>query len=111
MKNLVLSILFTSFLVGCTTKVSVTNKLTPGMTAEQVKALVGEPTQTQFIANKLVWNYSLHQPWKGFIPYYLVFSKENPVLESWYADQNEYFRQQELWLRALQPPPSPSQKQ
>jgi hypothetical protein len=73
------------------------------MRPEEVKAVLGEPSRTEFIANKWVWNYSLHEPWKGFVPYYLVFSKENPILESWYADQNEYYRQQELWLKAFPP--------
>lgn len=49
------------------------------MRPEQVKALLGEPSQTQFIANEWVWKYSLLEPWKGFIPYYLVFSQENPM--------------------------------
>jgi|RhiMetdeSRZDD1v2_1073273.scaffolds.fasta_scaffold504163_2 hypothetical protein len=103
MKNLIAGMICFFLLIGCATQVSTTNQLSPGMRPEQVKAVLGDPSQTQFIANKWVWNYSLLEPWKGFIPYYLVFSKENPTLESWYADQDEYYRQQELWLKAFPP--------
>jgi hypothetical protein len=103
MKNLIAGMICFFLLIGCATQVSTTNKLSPGMRPEQVKAALGEPSQTQFIGNKWVWNYSLLEPWKGFVPYYVVFSKENPVLESWYADQDEYYRHQELWLKAFPP--------
>ena len=83
--------------------VSKTNQLAPGMSTEQVRAILGEPKQTEFIADKWVWKYSLHQAWKGFIPYYLVFDKEKQVLQSWYADEAEYMRQQQLWLQAIPP--------
>jgi len=100
---LILFSLLISTLTGCATKVSATNQLSPGMQPQQVKTALGEPSQTQFVGNKWVWKYSLHEPWKGFIPYYLVFSKENPVLEGWYANEEEYFRQQQLWLQAFPP--------
>jgi hypothetical protein len=90
-------------LTACATQVSTTNQLCPGMPHEQVKAILGDPSQTQFIADKWVWRYSLHEPWKGFVPHYLIFSKGNPTLDSWYADQDEYYRQQELWLPARGP--------
>lgn len=92
------------FLVtACTTKVSNTNQLSPGMSPTQVRAILGEPSQTQFVADKWVWKYSLHQPWKGFIPYYLIFGRENPTLAEWFADEAEYMRQQQLWLQAFPP--------
>jgi len=50
-----------------------------------------------------VWKYSLHQAWKGFVPYYLIFGKEDQKLESWCADEAEYMRQQQLWLQAIPP--------
>ena len=65
-----------ALITGCATKVTRTNQLYPGMQPEQVKEVMGEPSQTQFISNKWIWKYSLHEPWKGFIPYYLAFSKE-----------------------------------
>ena len=78
-----------------------TNQLEPGMSTGQVKGIMGDPDSTQFKSNKWVWKYSLHQEWKGFVPYYLVFGKSSKQLESWFADENEYYRQQSLWLQAI----------
>ena len=68
-----------------------------------VKNILGSPSQTQFIAEKWVWKYSLHQVWKGFVPYYLIFGKDDNKLKSWYADEAEYMRMQQLWLQAIPP--------
>ena len=80
-----------------------TNQLAPGMSPAEVKSTLGEPSQTQFIENKWIWKYSLHQYWKGWVPYYLVFGKETQKLEAWYANEAEYMRQQQLWLQAYPP--------
>ena len=58
--------------------ISKTNQLAPGMSPNEVKNILGEASQTEFIGDKWVWKYSLHQIGKGFIPFYLVFGKENP---------------------------------
>ena len=93
------------FLYGCGKyamgTVRKTNQLEPGMSIGQVKGIMGDPDSTQFKRNKWVWKYSLHQEWKGFVPYYLVFGKSSKQLESWFADENEYYRQQSLWLQAM----------
>jgi hypothetical protein len=73
------------------------------MKPADVKTVLGEPSQTQFISDKWVWKYSLHEPWKGFIPYYMVFSRESQRLEQWFADEAEYVRQQQVWLQAMPP--------
>ena len=95
------------FLYGCGKyamgTVRKTNQLEPGMGTGQVKGIMGDPDSTQFKSNKWVWKYSLHQEWKGFVPYYLVFGKSSKQLESWFADENEYYRQQSLWLQAMPP--------
>ena len=83
--------------------VSKTNQLSPGMKSDQVKAVLGEPSQTQFVSDKWVWKYSLHELWKGFIPYYMVFGRDTQILEQWFADEAEYMRQQQLWLQAFPP--------
>ena len=83
--------------------VSKTNQLLPGMKPAEVRMVLGEPSQTQFISDKWVWKYSLHEPWKGFIPYYMVFGRESQSLEQWFADEAEYMRQQQLWLQAIPP--------
>ena len=88
---------------GGLSSVSKTNELAPGMKAAEVKAVLGEPSQTQFVSNKWVWKYSLHEPWKGFISYYMVFGRESQALEQWFADEADYMRQQQLWLQAIPP--------
>ena len=84
--------------------VTKTNDLVPGMTVPQVKNLLGDPSQTQFVGDKMVWKYSLHEPWKGFIPYYLIFAGEPLSLQRWYADEAEFIRQQRYWMQAFPPP-------
>lgn len=92
-------LLMSLMLTACFTQVGTTNQLAPGMSAAQVRSQMGEPSQTQFVADKWVWKYSLHQPWKGFIPYYLVFGKDSQQLEGWVANEAEYVQQQQLWMQ------------
>lgn len=81
-----------------------TNSLAPGMTTEEVRAVLGEPSQSQFADGQLVWKYSLHQYWKGYVPYYLVFNAEKPpTLRGWFANEEEYAWQQQLWMQAILP--------
>lgn len=107
--KLYLSSLALLFLTACAgtggglNSISKTNQLSPGMTAAEVRVVLGQPSQTQFISGKWVWKYSLHEAWKGFIPYYLVFGRESQTLEQWFADEAEYMRQQQLWLQAMPP--------
>lgn len=83
--------------------ISKTSQLLPGMSPAEVKSTLGEPSQTQFVADKWVWKYSLHEYWKGWVPYYLVFESETQKLEAWHADESAYMRQQQLWLQAIPP--------
>ena len=73
------------------------------MTAGEVRRILGQPTQTEFVANKLVWKYQLHQMWVGWLPYYVVFDKDTQKVGSWYANEEEYYRNQQLWLQAFPP--------
>ena len=100
--RLLLVSLMSVVLVACVGSVSKTNQLSLGMTPTEVRAVLGEPSQTLFVSDKWVWKYSLHEPWKGFIPYYMVFNRDSRYLEQWYADEAEYTRQQLLWLQAMQ---------
>jgi hypothetical protein len=104
-----------AFLVGCAGtggglgSAEKTGQLSPGMKTAEVLALLGEPSQTQFVSDKVVWKYSLHEYGKGFVPYYLEFGRKSMRLERWFADENEYMRQQQLWLKAFQPVQSQQQ--
>lgn len=93
-------------LTACVTlpTVSQTNQLSPRMTPDEVRLVIGEPAQTQFVANKLIWKYSLEDPSRvGLVPYYLVFDRESQGLEGWYADEAELRREQQFWLEASPP--------
>jgi outer membrane protein assembly factor BamE (lipoprotein component of BamABCDE complex) len=81
--------------------ISKTNQLTPGMKPAEVKAVLGDPAQTEFASDKWVWKYTLHQPFKGFVPYYLVFARDSQALQGWYANEEEYMQQQQLWMQAF----------
>jgi len=59
------------------------NRLSPGMSSEEVQAI--------------------HENWKGFVPYYVVFNKDTRTLESWYADEEEYQRSQARMAETLKP--------
>lgn len=83
--------------------VSKLNDLEPGMSSEQVQEILGEPTTSQVQGDKWVLKYSLHENWKGWVPHYLVFDKDTRRLESWYADEEEYQRNQAELAATLAP--------
>ncbi len=70
------------------------NQLSPGMSPDQVQAVLGEPKSSQMTEDKWVLKYTLHENWKGWVPYYFVFDKETRRLETWYEDEAEYQRMQ-----------------
>ena len=78
-----------------------TNKLRPGMTTEEVSALLGNPASSQFVDGYMVWKYSLQRPWVGWIPYYLAFDGQTSKLVGWRENMQEYYQSQSLWLKAL----------
>lgn len=91
------------FLSGCAVfgTMERTNSLSPGMTIAETKKILGQPSQTQFTVDKLVLKYNLHQYFKGWVPCYLVFNRKTQKLESWFADEQEYYRTQQLWIETM----------
>ena len=94
------SLLLTCLLLvpACTyhTNVRVTKNLAPGMTTEQVRAVMGgDPASTSFQSDHLIWKYTLAQPWVGNVPYYLIFNRETEQLEGWAANDAELRRNQQ----------------
>jgi len=83
--------------------VAKTAQLAEGMKPAEVLKVLGEPSQVHKVGGHVVWKYSLHEYWKGYVPYYLVFDGNGKKLQSWYADEQEYQRQQSLWINALTP--------
>ena len=49
------------------------DQLSPGMDSAQVAAVLGEPKSSQMRGDQVVLKYTLHQNWKGFVPYYFQF--------------------------------------
>lgn len=79
------------------------NQLSVGMESEQVTEILGEPKTTEVRGDQLVLKYTLHENWKGFVPYYFVFDNDTKRLVSWYADEEEYQRNQQQMAEALKP--------
>jgi len=79
------------------------NQLSPGMSSEEVQAILGEPKSSEMTKDKWVLKYTLHENWKGWVPYYVVFDNDTRRLESWYADEEEYQRNQQQLAQTLQP--------
>ncbi len=104
-----LGVLALSFLVsGCAgaplefNTVEKTNQLRPGMMHEDVVKMLGKPKSVQFVGDKVVLKYSLHEYWKGWVPYYIIFEKRTGQLREWYADEEEYQRNQTMWMSVFQ---------
>jgi len=91
--------------------VAKTQQLAQGMKPAEVLRVLGEPSQVQQVGGHVVWKYSLHEYWKGYVPYYLVFDGNGKKLQSWYADEQEYQQQQSLWIKALTPKMQQQHKQ
>lgn len=89
-------------LSGCALgTVSRLNDLHQGMTAEQVKDVLGDPSGVQLINGMPVWRYSLHEYFVGWVPYYLLFTNDNQLV-AWQANMNEYYANQQLMMSAYQ---------
>lgn len=107
MKRLVYAV---SLAVLCTACASVgmnsvkkVNQLSVGMDRAEVTRILGEPKSSEVRGDQLVLKYTLHENWKGFVPYYFVFDSGTNRLVSWYEDEEEYQRNQQQLAEALQP--------
>jgi hypothetical protein len=84
--------------VGCAAmgmnSVQKLSQLSPGMSSDQVVEILGEPESSQMTEDKWILNYTLHENWKGFVPYFVVFDKDTRRLEAWFEDEEGYQRAQ-----------------
>jgi hypothetical protein len=78
-----------------------TSELRPGMSYPEVIRILGEPKSSIFTEDEWQVNYSLHEYWKGWVPYVLVFDKNTLKLKSWKADEEAYQRNQVKWMQIL----------
>ncbi|MFQ5329104.1 MAG: hypothetical protein ACE5D4_03840 [Thermodesulfobacteriota bacterium] len=60
--------------------------------------MLGKPKSVQFTGDKAILKYSLHEYWKEWVPYYMIFDKATGKLKEWYADEAEYQRNQAVWV-------------
>jgi hypothetical protein len=79
------------------------NQLSPGMDREPVVQILGEPKSSEVKDNQTILKYTLHENWKGFVPYYFVFDNDTGRLVNWYEDEAEYQRMQQQMAQALEP--------
>lgn len=73
-----------------------------GMSAAEVRAVLGDPGQSQAVVGGELWRYSLHQWWVGWVPHYLLFAGEPARLQDWAADYAEHARDQAAMLATLE---------
>jgi hypothetical protein len=108
-RSLIIFFLLTAFLAACTSTGEMlglntaqkTAELRPGMTFPQVTNILGKPKSSVFTEEEWQINYSLHEYWKGWVPYVLVFDKKTLRLKSWTADEEAYQRNQEKWMQIM----------
>lgn len=69
-------------------------QLSPGMTDTQVREILGDPKSSEMAGEKWVLKYTLHENWKGFVPYFVVFDGGTRRLEGWFEDEEGYQQMQ-----------------
>jgi hypothetical protein len=79
------------------------NQLTPGMTSDEVVEILGEPQSSELTDDSWVLKYTLHENWKGHVPYFVVFDKDTRTLLSWHEDEEGYQRNQEQLGETFRP--------
>ncbi len=88
-------------IVGCATmgfefdNVRKTQQLRPGMHYDEVANILGPPRSSQFKEGQWFVRWSLHEAWKGFVPYDMVFDPASKKLLRWGANEKEYQKGQE----------------
>ncbi|MFH2011199.1 MAG: hypothetical protein ABIJ37_00610 [Pseudomonadota bacterium] len=94
-------VLATVVLTGCASgtflglnKAQITNQLKPGMTYREVVSLLGEPKSSQVVNGKWIVRWSLHQNFKGWVPYDMKFNQKKKTLISWSVNEAEYEKNQ-----------------
>jgi hypothetical protein len=100
-------VLLAILLIGCAGTMEFdaakkTTQLQPGMSYQEVVQLLGEPKSSQMSEGKWVVRWSLHEIWKGWVPYDMVFDPQKKTLLSWTANEEEYQKNQQQMAQWLQ---------
>lgn len=89
-----LALLGTTILVGCASggfnSAQRTAQLRPGMSYEEVVALLGEPKESSMVDGKHVTTFWLHQKWRGNVPFDLVFTGDPERLAEWGENEKAF---------------------
>ena len=78
-----------------------TAQLKPGMKYEQVEALLGKPESSKTVKGQQIVRWNLHEYWKGWVPYDMVFDARKKTLVSWSANEKEFQASQQKWTGML----------
>jgi len=78
-----------------------TAQLKPGMKYEQVEALLGKPESSKTVKGQQIVRWNLHEYWKGWVPYDMVFDARQKTLVSWSANEKEFQASQQKWAGML----------
>lgn len=76
-----------------------TAELSPGMTYQEFHTVMGQPDSSEFVDQFWVLNYTLHENWKGWVPWYFAFDRHTRELVFWYEDEAAYHAQQAQYLQ------------
>ena len=72
-----------------------TNQLQPGMTYEEVVAILGKPKSSRFENNLWINRWVLQEQWVGYVPYDMVFDPQTKTLISWSRNEKDFQKKQE----------------
>jgi hypothetical protein len=78
--------------------IELTNQLRPGMTYDEVEAIMGEPKSSLMDEDKWIARWNLQEMWKGYVPYDLVFTAGERTLISW-SENSEAFEARQAQLK------------
>ncbi len=71
------------------------NQLQPGMSYDDVVAILGKSKTPQIVGDKLIARWVLQEKGVGYVPYDLAFDSETKQLISWYRNQEDFKKKQE----------------
>lgn len=72
-----------------------TSELQPGMSYDQVEALLGKPKSSQMINDQWIARWVLQEMWVGYVPYDMTFNPKTKKLISWSRNEKDYQQNQE----------------
>ena len=78
-----------------------TAQLRQGMKYEEVEALLGKPESSRTVKGQQIVRWNLHEYWKGWVPYDMVFDARKKTLVSWSANEKEFQAGQQKWAGML----------